>query len=92
MVNIEKSIFITKFSWPIDYTGRRRIIMMPTTPTTEKLDTILEHRMNKLIESIKGRHYDDPMEERVYKRKIVFKMQRLLDGYKSWLWLSEDKD
>lgn len=61
-------------------------------PTTEKLDTILEHRMAKLIEAIKGRHYDDPIEERAYKRKIVFKMQRLLDGYKSWLWLSEDKD
>ena len=61
-------------------------------PTTEKLDTILEHRMSKLIEAIKGRHCDDPMEERVYKRKIVFKMQRLLDGYKAWLWLSEDKD
>ncbi len=65
--------------------------MMSTS--TEKLDTILEHRMAKLIEAIKGRHYDDPMEERVYKRKIVFKMQRLLDGYKAWLWLArEDKD
>ena len=90
MVNIEKSIFITIFNLvDLSTTGRRRNIMMPTT---EKLDTILEHRMAKLIEDIKGRHYDDPMEERVYKRKIVFKMQRLLDGYKSWLWLSEDKD
>lgn len=90
MVNIEKSIFMAIFNLVgLSTTGRRRNIMMPTT---EKLDTILEHRMSKLIEAIKGRHYDDPMEERVYKRKIVFKMQRLLDGYKSWLWLSEDKD
>lgn len=90
MVNIEKSIFITIFNLVgLSTTGRRRNIMIPTT---EKLDTILENRMTKLIESIKGRHYDDPMEERVYRRKIVFKMQRLLDGYKSWLWLSEDKD
>lgn len=90
MVNIEKSIFITIFNLVgLSTTGRRRNIMIPTT---EKLDTILENRMKNLIEAIKGRHYDDPMEERVYRRKIVFKMQRLLDGYKSWLWLSEDKD
>ena len=60
--------------------------------TTEKLDTILEHRMAKLIEDIKGCHYDDPIQERAYRRKVVFKMYRLLDGYKSWLWLCGNKD
>ena len=58
----------------------------------EKLDSILEYRMAELIEAIKGRHYDDPMEEWEYRRKVVFKMHSLLDGYKSWLSLCEDQD
>lgn len=58
----------------------------------ERLDSVLETRMGKLIEAIKGRHYDDPMEEAEYQRKIAQKMHHLIDGYKLWVSVCEDED
>lgn len=56
----------------------------------EKLDSILESKMTELIKAIKGRHYDDEMEEQEYRRKVVSKMYDLLNGYNEWISLCED--
>lgn len=56
----------------------------------ERLDSVLENRMEKLIEAIKGRHYDDPMAEAEYQRKVAQKMHNLIDGYKLCVSVCED--
>lgn len=58
----------------------------------ERLDSVLEFRMAKLVEAIKGRHYDDEMAEAEYRRKIVHKMHNLIDGYSMWISVFEDED